>query len=340
LKISIHNRPGSFSDRWISYCKAKNIVYKIVNCYDSDILIQIKDCDGFMWHWHHADYREQNFARQLIFSLEAMGIKVFPSFKTCWHFDDKVGQKYLLESMNAPLVPSFVFYDSSTALKWIEDTDFPKVFKLRGGAGSQNVQLVNSKNKAISLVKKGFGGGFPLVSSWSIIKQQVWVYRRDKNFKVLMQIIATIVRSLLTNEEFNLLPRQKGYVYFQDFIPENNFDDRIVVIGNRAIAVRRYNRKNDFRASGSGVKSYDPQQFNKDAIRTAFGISEKIGCQSMAYDFIYAGTQIKLVEISYGFAMGEFYDRCPGYWDQNLNWHDDNVDPQRYIIEDFIRNLK
>jgi len=340
MKLAIHHRPGSFSDRWITYCRSNNIPYKIVNCYEFDLLDQIRDCSGLMWHWHHADYREQNFARQLIFSVEAMDIKVFPSFKTCWHFDDKVGQKYLLESINAPLVPSFVFYDSSSALRWIEYTDFPKVFKLRGGAGAQNVQLVNSKAQAQKLVKKAFASGFPLVSSWSGLKQQVWVLKRDKNYKAFVQFIEASFSLLMPQKQFKLLPSQKGYLYFQDFIPENKFDDRIVVIGSRAIAVRRYNRKNDFRASGSGVKSYDPEQFNKDAIRTAFGISDKIGCQSMAYDFIYAGSIIKLVEISYGFVMGEFYDRCPGYWDQNLNWHYDNVDPQKYIIEDFLLTLK
>ena len=73
---------------------------------------------------------------------------VFPNFNTAWHFDDKVGQKYLLEAIDAPLVPSYVFYSKEMALKWLEQTQFPKVFKLRGGAGSANVKLVQDEKRS------------------------------------------------------------------------------------------------------------------------------------------------------------------------------------------------
>lgn len=70
MKIAIHHRPGSFSDRWIAYCQQKSIDYKIVNCYDSDIVEQVKDCDALMWHHHHADYKDAlTGKRRLILDL-------------------------------------------------------------------------------------------------------------------------------------------------------------------------------------------------------------------------------------------------------------------------------
>ena len=60
----------------------------------------------------------------------------FPNFKTVWHFDDKLGQKYLFESIKAPLVTSYAFLYKAGALLWANKASFPKVFKLRGGAGS------------------------------------------------------------------------------------------------------------------------------------------------------------------------------------------------------------
>src|SRR5690606_41519867 len=63
------------------------------------------------------------FARQLIASLEEMGIHVFPDLNTCWHYDDKVGQKYLLEAIGAPLVPTHIFYDRAAALAWAERSE-------------------------------------------------------------------------------------------------------------------------------------------------------------------------------------------------------------------------
>ena len=55
-----------------------------------------------------------------MFSVEASGKKVFPDFNTVWHFDDKVGQKYLLEALDLPLVPTWVFYDKTEALQWAD----------------------------------------------------------------------------------------------------------------------------------------------------------------------------------------------------------------------------
>jgi hypothetical protein len=38
--------------------------------------------------------------------------------------------------------------------------------------------------------------------------------------------------------------------------------------------------------------------------------------------------------------MGRAYDDCPGYWDSNLNWHDEPVNPQYFMIEDFIKEIE
>lgn len=160
MQIAIHHSPGSFSDRWILYCEKSGIDFKIVNCYSNDIISQLKDCDILMWHFHHSDYKDVLFAKQLLYAVVQLGMKTFPDFSTCWHFDDKVGQKYLFESIGAPLATSYVFYTKKEAFNWIENTTFPKVFKLRGGAGSENVKLVNSTGQAKKLAKKAFGKGF------------------------------------------------------------------------------------------------------------------------------------------------------------------------------------
>jgi hypothetical protein len=98
MKIAIHDHTGSFSDRWIRYCEENQVPYKPVNCYDSDIVTQLDDCKGLMWHWNQNDYKATLCARQLTISLHKKGIKVFPDINTAWHPDDKVGRKYLLEA--------------------------------------------------------------------------------------------------------------------------------------------------------------------------------------------------------------------------------------------------
>ena len=339
MKIAIHDSPGSFSDRWITYCKENEIDFKIVNCYDSDIIQQLDDCDGLMWNWSQIHYKAALCARQLTKALEKKGIKVFPDTNTSWHFDDKVGQKYLLEAIGAPLVKSYVFYSKQEAFDWVETTSFPKVFKLRGGAGSINVSLVKTKKKARQLIKKAFGKGFSPISRISTLNDRFWIWRRDKNLEAVKKVLGGFGRLFIPTEIERFSPNQKGYIYFQDFVPNNDFDTRLIVIGNRCIAVRRYCRKDDFRASGSGIKAYEPELFDRNNIQMAFETAKKLKSKSVAFDFILENNEPKIVEISYCFVTGKFYDDCPGYWDSDLKWHDEIVNPQYFIIEDFLTEL-
>jgi len=153
MKIAIHKEIGNFSERWIAYCEEKEIDFKIVNCYDNDIIQQLDECDALMWNHYQASETDKIFAKQLLFSLEVSGKKVFPDFHTGWHYDDKVGQKYLFEAIGAPLVPSYVFYSKESAIQWINETNFPKVFKLRNGAGSWNVELVKINQRLVNWLR-------------------------------------------------------------------------------------------------------------------------------------------------------------------------------------------
>jgi len=194
MKIAICDRPESFSGEWLRYCSEHNIDYKLVDCYDSDIIRNLEDCSGFMWHWSHLDSRAVLFAKELTYSLEKKGIKVFPDSKTCWHFNDKVGQKYLLEAINAPLVPSVVFYDKEKARDWAIRTSYPKVFKLRGGAGSENVRLVKNKAQAFRLIRKAFGRGFRPVDKFNRLSDKSDTWLRERNTTNFFLVLKELVR--------------------------------------------------------------------------------------------------------------------------------------------------
>ena len=163
--IAIHYQDGNYySKRWKVYCDKNKIPYKLVSCYDNDIVAKLKDCQGLLWHIDNVNYRDQLLGKNLIHALENTDMILYPNAKTLWHFDDKVAQKYLFESINAPLVPSYVFYDKPSALKWIKSTSFPKVFKLSKGGAAVNVKLVKSKKQAIKLISKAFSKGFPVLN--------------------------------------------------------------------------------------------------------------------------------------------------------------------------------
>ncbi|ELR68649.1 hypothetical protein C900_00160 [Fulvivirga imtechensis AK7] len=341
MKIAIHHFKNSFSERWLSYCEKNDIPFKLVNCYSSDIIDQLSDCSGLMWHWSQEDPKAKLFARQLTYSIEAMGKKVFPDSSTAWHFDDKVGQKYLLEAVSAPLVPSYVFYSKKEALSWISKTNFPKVFKLRGGAGAINVKLVKSKSKARSLAKKAFGKGFGASGRTALFYNRLWKFRKNGDFSSFIGIFKGLARLFIPSDLEKFHGNEKGYIYFQDFIANNDSDIRIVVIEEKAFAIKRMNRTGDFRASGSGILHYlDNHTIDKRCLLAAFEVAIKLNAQCLAFDFVYNECQVPLiVEISYGFSMLA-YDLCPGYWNKDLSWVEGSFNPQHFMIENFINSLK
>lgn len=333
--IGIHHKTGSFSDKWIEYCKKNQIAFKLVDCYSSDILEQLSETDGLMWHWAHWDYRDQLFARQLIKSIEISGKKVFPNYNTCWHFDDKVGQKYLLEAIGAPLVKSYVFFEFEKALDWARQAEYPKVFKLRRGAGAENVRLIKNFSEARQILLQAFSSGFKTKSRTHFLKERLWQFRRDKTFLSFLNLSKGIARLFIPTQAEKQQPVEKNYAYFQDFVPECDHDIRIVVIGEKAFAIKRFVRNGDFRASGSGKFAYEQDCIPLECVEMSFELNKKLRAQCLAYDFVVKEKKPLLIEVSYGFSS-EGYLQCPGYWDSSLNWHDGEFVPEFFMIEDFL----
>ncbi|MEE4538014.1 MAG: hypothetical protein V2J51_05935 [Erythrobacter sp.] len=335
--IAIHVKTGAFAEGWAQYCEKHGVPFRRVDCFASDIVSQLQGCRALLWHWQHHDYRAALFARQLIASLESKGMLVFPGTSTCWHYDDKVGQKYLLEAVGAPLVRSHVFYEAASAMRWLDSAEFPIVWKLRGGAGSQNVRLVQSRQEAVSIVRKSFGRGWQAVRTHAL-QERVREFRDNPGLITFTNIGRGVVRAVIPHEKDRNRERDRNYVYFQDFVPNNDFDVRTIVIGDRAFGIKRMVRPGDFRASGSGAIIHRPDAIPEECIRISFDVTESIGSQCCAFDFVRSGKEWKIIEISYAFALPGYAD-CPGYWDRQLSWHAGAFHPERFMIEDVLAHI-
>ena len=337
MKIAIHHSPGSFSDDWIDYCVREGIEHKLVDCYESDIVTKVKDCDALMWHHEQNNGTERLFSKELLFALDHVGISVFPDARTFWHFDDKVAQKYLLEAAGAPLVPSYVFFRKADALQWVEGTDFPKVFKLRGGAGSSSVYLIRSRAHARNVVSRMFGKGISPFDPLRNLGEQLRRYRAGLSGP--SAIFRGLFRCIVLPEHARTNPREKGYVYFQDFIPHNDSDTRVIVIDRKAFAIRRMVRKGDFRASGSGHILYERELFDLNTVQLAMSLAAKLKLQCAAFDFVYDATGTPLItEVSYGYVK-RVYQKCVGYWDESLTFHDGPFNSLHWMVDQLVKSV-
>lgn len=336
MKIAIHHCKGSYSQHWIDYCNSKKVPYKVVNCYKTDIIKELEDCDALMWHHNHADPRDVLFAKQLLYSIEAAGKVVYPDSNTTWHFDDKLGQKYLLEALELPLVNSYAFYSRKEAMKWLLDVNLPLVLKLRGGAGSRNVKLIRTRFQAKRAIRKAFGFGFRQYDAIWGIKENLRNFVKNKTtYKEVLKAFAHLVIPIKLEKSKG---REKGYIYFQEYVPDCKFDIRVQIVDDKCYAMYRYVRNNDFRASGSGKIDYDGSKVPVSLIKNSFEYAKKLKMQSVAFDFVPVGNKFKIVEICYawGIADGELE---PGYWDSNLNWHPGRINPFGWIVDEVIKEI-
>ena len=138
---------------------------------------------------------------------------------------------------------------------------------------------------------------------------------------------------------------QRGYFYVQEFLPGNEFDTRITVIGNRAFAFRRMNRLGDFRASGSGRIDWTPEEIDLDAVRLAYRVARQLDTQSIAVDVLRRRGEAVINEISYTYASWAVRD-CPGHWRLHgapdtgrLFWVQGSTRPEDAIFDDFVASL-
>lgn len=331
MMVAIHKSKWGFSADWIAYCERMNIPFKIVDCMHSNIINELEGCEVVFWHHHHILPTDKIFAKQLLFALEHAGKKVFPNFSTDWHFDDKLGQKYLFEACGVSHIPTVIFYSKREAYKWIKQTEYPKVFKLRNGAGSSNVKLVHKKSEAYRLVNIAFGRGFESYDRLSDLKDLFKKYRLKK--ASLMELLKSIRRFFVSTEFARIYGNEKGYVLFQDFIPNNKFDIRIIVIAGKAFGIKRMVRKNDFRASGSGFADYNRMQIDIRCVEMAFKVTRQLRAQCAAYDFVFdVQNHPVIVEISYGFNTKIY----PGYWDESLNWHEGDFNAVEWMMQSVV----
>lgn len=343
--IAIHTDPeygNSYSRRWMEYInhtdhyRAKSVDLKAANMIE-----QIENCVGVMWHYRHTPQDKQIAAKVLPAIENILKIPVWPDYSTRWHFDEKIAQHFLFQAFKIPSVKSWVFWDYKEAMEFLKSTmEYPFVFKLSVGAGAANIFKITTMEEGVAYLDRMFEEGiFPYTDNEYKVKSMEGepnVYSIEER--------TIMAKEYIQNSKLPKLPAyyqlQKGYFYLQKFMPDNNYDIRITVIGNRAFGFMRYNRPLDFRASGSGLIDTDKNKIPLQAVQIAFRLSELARFQSMAYDFLKDENEnVVINEISYCY-VNKAVHMCPGYWDRDLVWHEGNMWPEQAHVEDFIAYME
>jgi glutathione synthase/RimK-type ligase-like ATP-grasp enzyme len=312
--------------------KFNNIEFIDLDSNDQDFIEKIKSVDHFIYKWSHSSDDHQ-IAKTVLPVVESLGIRCFPDMATSWHYDDKIREYYLLKANGFPVTESYIFWNKKKALEWVKTVTFPLVFKLKGGSGAYNVKLIKSRNEAESIIYRIFGKGIHQDKIGILSRLKTFNY----NFTKIYRYYGIKFRNYLIGKDTTRWWQiQKNYILFQKFLPNNEYDTRVAVTGDRAFAFIRYNRPNDFRASGSNNWDIDQSNIDKDFIRIAFEVSRTLKFKSMAYDFIYdENHNPSIIEISY--CYGDYPEYSTGYWDTDMVWHPGRFWPQYFELVDLLQ---
>lgn len=337
LLLNSSNRLTSYSEKFKEILVINKIPFRLIDPNSESLFEEINACSHLLFN--HSQGDTDHLIYESIFNIaqNVFQIKCWPNFETYWPYENKTKEYYLLKSHNFPIIDSHIFWNYNQADAFLKETHFPIVAKLPKGAGSSNVVIVNSIDDGKKIIYQIFNKGVKtrgLNNSSNLVSiSKIGIVQYSKALLKSCLLKLDLLKDKIEYPEWQI---QKDSILFQEYLPNNSFDTRVTIIGNRAFAFRRFVRENDFRASGSGNIDFSPDKIDTRCLKIAFSISKKLNFNTMAYDFIFDENKIpKICEISYCF-VDKVVQSCPGFWDENLSWHNSQNWPQYYQLSDLL----
>ena len=248
LRIGILQDLGQ-NPYWTKYARfalTNNLSHGVINIHRSDWREQVSTYNLIVGRPASYPAVLEEMKRKVFLMESAMRLTCYPSLKDLQIYEDKHVQYELLRIFNHPVIPTIVSYDYEEAIERAKTLDYPVVSKLITGSGSMGVELVQSPAGALKIIREAFSriGRF---SYWGYV-------------------------------------RQKDYVLFQQYVENDGYDIRVIVVDNHVFGYYRKAGQNDFRASGSGV--VEKRGLPEPAIRIARKVAADLNQAYLSVDFL------------------------------------------------------
>ena len=239
--------PYPYWTRYARFLENNSIPFDFYRIHAHDWLEKSNDFDVIIGKPTSATYELEEFIEK-VFILETHLNKIcFPDLKDTILYENKKVESYLATIYRFPFIHANISNDKDDALRLIEEMDFPCVSKIVPGSGSIGVELVQSKTQAKKIINSAF--------------------------------------SLNGRKTYVVYSRQKNYIYFQDFIQNDGYDLRVIVVGRKVFGFYRKALKGDFRASG--MKLEEKRELPIEAMKIARKLSHVINSPFLVVDMLH-----------------------------------------------------
>lgn len=242
----------------------------------------------------------KTFIEDVVLYLDKQGAILLPAFEYFRAHDNKVMMEILrkgfrdekLKSIHSDVWASYEEFCTN------EISEFPVVVKRAGGAGGTGVFLAHNKEELYKCAEK--------VSRMTDSLQ--FYYLSCKNIK-----------RKLYKRRLELIHNNKFIT--QNYISGLDGDYKVLVFGQHYFVLHRLNRKDDFRASGSGQFTSDNTEHIYEILDFAKACTQEIISPWLSLDICHDGVKCHLIEfqcLTFGFkamSMSEMHYVCEdGKW--------------------------
>jgi glutathione synthase/RimK-type ligase-like ATP-grasp enzyme len=288
----------------LEFCRFVEI-YKLEDIQDSVVIYTGQEDPGFYY---------RSYIEDCILSLDLQGVQVIPSYQFLRAYNNKV----FMEMLRRQLLPeryqlwSRQYGCRDELMSQIAEINFPVVVKSSAGAGSRGVFIAQDSKELTKISKR--------VSRTRNFKEEIWDIGREKKYP-----------------DYAPISRYRMKFIVQEYVPGLNNDWKVLVFYDRFYVLRRNNRPHDFRASGSGLFSFD-KEVDHSLLDAAYDIYRRAGLPMISLDLAKAESRIILIEMQFVAFGTSTLEKSP-YYCQRTGQGWEQVFRKSVLEEEYARSI-
>lgn len=238
----------------------------------------------------HGFYK--SYVEDIVFDLEQRGFNLIPNYAYLKAHNNKVAMELLrmrssLDSIQSIQTKTYGCYEELLQEKQLPQ--FPLVIKTASGAMSRGVAKAENEKDLLVAAKSLSLSCF---------------FKHD---------LKEILRKIKYGAKYTIESFNRNKFIVQNLIPNLSNDYKVLVYGDRAYALYRGNRDNDFRASGSG-KFHFTKQLPDGMLDYAYAIKEFFKVPHISLDIAFDGTIFHLIEFQFLYFGTTTLEKSPHYF--------------------------
>ena len=202
--------------------------------------------DSIIFYTFSQKKNRREYIKDVIRYLDNGGNVVIPSYDLLLCHENKGFQEIFKKKIQLDSLQSFYLANEQELPDYA--IDFPVVLKTVDTSNGKGVFLANSRDELIRLVRRLERQNF--FTRLDLVRRKY--FRRKKHYKDYPEY-----SNRTDYYQYKDYVWQEKCFILQEFVPDLTYDYRVLIFFDRYYVMKRYTKKDDFRASGTKIQEYD-----------------------------------------------------------------------------------